>query len=415
MLKIGYASLVKDLPKANFKTVRLSNFTDDKLRELIKHNLESLNQITEYNIKHGIRMFRISSSLIPFGSLAINTLDWQEEFKEKIEEIRNKLFLHQIRFSVHPGQYTVLNSLDETIVENAILELEYHVKVLESFGGTQVNKMILHIGGVYGDKPLAMQRFIDVANNRLSSAVRRHLVLENDERSYTAEEVLFIAKETKLPMVFDNLHHKINPSLESLSDLEWIQVANQTWTLADGDQKIHYSQQAPNKRPGAHSQTIDLEIFKQFSQGVEADMMLEVKDKNRSVLKTQLLLNPNQKDLEQEWARYKYLVMSKSYALYSEIRQLFSGNKEVDVLEFYIIVDKALELDDSLSQEIVVLEHVWGYFKKLVEPKTKDTWLSMMIKFKAGSMSTKRMRSFLYNLAEDYDQTYLLDSYYFKQ
>lgn len=231
IIRIGYASLVWDFPKANFKTVRLKNFSVEKIRELIAFNLNSLNQITDYNIKHGIRMFRLSSSLIPFGSLPINSLDWVSEFSEEIEIIKSKLINHDIRISIHPGQYTVLNSKDPQVVENAILDLEYHVDVLKAFGGTRENKMILHIGGVYGDKKQATQRFIHVANNVLSDRVREHLILENDERSYSAQEVYEIAQATSLPMVFDNLHHKINPSFGGVSDLEIIKLVSETGPL----------------------------------------------------------------------------------------------------------------------------------------------------------------------------------------
>lgn len=413
MNKIGYASLVYDLPKANFKTVRLKNVTDEKLRDLIAYNLDSLNQILDYNVKHGITMFRISSSLIPFGSLPINALDWQKEFKGRLDIMKEKLYKYNIRFSVHPGQYTVLNSLDEQVVENAILELEYHVKILESLGGTQENKMILHIGGVYGDKPAAMARFIDVVNNHLSDNVRRHLILENDERSYTAEEVFWLCKQTKLPMVFDNLHHLINPSFLHLSDQEIIEKVNETWQAEDGKQKIHYSQQDPGKRAGAHSQSIELEIFKAFYQDLEVDIMLEVKDKNRSVLKVNLLMNPNMKELEKEWARYKYLVMSKSYGHYSKIRKLFSNNQEVDVLEFYRIVDEALQLPVAKAQEINAAEHVWGYFKKKVDQKMKDKFMNLIEKYKNDEVSIKRIKTFLYELTLKEGQEYLLSSYYF--
>lgn len=413
MNKIGYASLVYDLPDANFKTVRLKNLNDEKLRELIKYNLESLSEIIDYNIEHDIKMFRISSSLIPFGSLPINVIDWQEEFKELIQTIKEKLKDNEIRFSVHPGQYTVLNSLDSIVVDNAILELEYHVKVLESFGGTRENKMILHIGGVYGDKESAMERFINVANNRLSPSIRNHLVLENDERSYTAEEVFWIAKQTGLPMVFDNLHHAINPSFDLLNDQAIIKKVNKTWSIEDGKQKIHYSQQDPGKRPGGHSQTINLELFKEFNKSLEVDIMLEVKDKNRSVLKVQLLEKSDMRVLEKEWARYKYLVMSKSYKLYSEIRKLFSNNQEVDAIEFYRIVDEALALPTSKAQELVAIEHIWGYFKKTTSDKTKEKFLSLLDKYKEDKVSLKKIKSFLYVLTKTQEQEYLLKSYYF--
>lgn len=181
----------------------------------------------------------------------------------------------------------------------------------------------------------------------------------------------------------------------------------------DGRQKIHYSQQDLSKRPGAHSRTIDLKIFQAFCPGVEADIMLEVKDKTRSALKVNLFLKPDQKDLEKEWARYKYLVMSRSYKHYSQIRKLFANNARVDVLEFYAIIDEALDLESSRSQEIVTLEHVWGYFKKRMGEKTKEQFLLLLENYKENKVSLKRIKTYLYKLAIKENQEYLLQAYYF--
>ena len=54
-------------------------------------------------------------------------------------------------------------------------------------------KMILHVGGAYGGKPEAMDRFVEVANG-LPEAVRRRLVIENDDVTYTIAEVLDVSR-----------------------------------------------------------------------------------------------------------------------------------------------------------------------------------------------------------------------------
>jgi UV DNA damage endonuclease len=149
------------------------------------------------------------------------------------------------------------------------------------------NKIILHIGGIYGDKPAAIERFKSnyVA---LEERIKARLIIENDDKCYTAEEVLAIGQELKIPVVFDNLHHAINPSSKSQSIKEWIAACSKTWRKKDGAQKIHYSQQAQCKRAGSHSETIDLPIFLRLYKtlpSLDLDIMLEVKDKNVSALK----------------------------------------------------------------------------------------------------------------------------------
>ena len=80
--------------------------------------------------------------------------------------------------------------------------------------------MIIHIGGIFGDKAEAINRFINTCNTRLSERVRRHLIIENDDRLYHVEDVLYIAKHTGLPMVFDNLHNACNPGPSNWSERE---------------------------------------------------------------------------------------------------------------------------------------------------------------------------------------------------
>lgn len=67
-----------------------------------------------------------------------------------------------LRVSMHPGQYCVINSLREDVVARSIDELFYHASILEAMGLDATHKMVLHIGGVYGDKAQAMQRFAQV-------------------------------------------------------------------------------------------------------------------------------------------------------------------------------------------------------------------------------------------------------------
>ena len=52
--------------------------------------------------------------------------------------------------------------------------------------------------------------------------------------------------------------------------------------------KLHYSDQWPGKPPRAHAATVDVEAFRRFYERIAdfaLDIMLEVKDKEQSVLK----------------------------------------------------------------------------------------------------------------------------------
>ena len=195
-LKIGYACLNLDLDRS-FKTCRFTNLTNEKWIELISWNLETLKQMLIYTANHQIQMLRVSSDLIPFATKKKDgvDLDWRNYFKKEFEDLRNSIKQLKIRISFHPGQYTVLNSPKKEVVERAIADLNYHADLLALLGGNQSNKMVIHIGGIYGDKEAAIKRFIQITN-QLSNKIRRHLVIENDERLFTIEDVLYISHHT---------------------------------------------------------------------------------------------------------------------------------------------------------------------------------------------------------------------------
>ena len=209
-MAIGYACLNIGTPNTNIRSVMQRNATAEKLTEVITHNLEALEKMVDYNIANGIRLYRISSDLIPFGSSPVNMLDWPETHKEVFDRIGTKIRRGSMRVSFHPGQYTVLNSPTEDVVARAIEDLIYHDKILTALGTDATNKIVLHVGGTYGDKEAALDRFAENFQ-RLPESVQNRLIIENDDRLYNSEEVLELTNRLQIPSVFDNLHHAINP------------------------------------------------------------------------------------------------------------------------------------------------------------------------------------------------------------
>jgi UV DNA damage endonuclease len=277
-LRLGYACVNTGLPSSG-RTLRLANASPDRLRELIAGNLEALESILRWNAAHGIEVFRITSDLIPFGSHPVNELAWWDEFSPTLAEIGAL----GGRLSTHPGQYTVLSSRRPEVVAAAVAELEYHDRLLGALGLDSSHKIVLHAG--------APERF-PAGFERLSAGARARLVLENDER-VPLDRVLELAEKLGVPVVFDVFHHQLAPSFPGLSLRELVLRTAETWTALDGRQKIHFSTQAPGRRPGAHAETVDLAAFRELVDDVgdlPLDCMLEVKDKEQSVLRAQPLL-----------------------------------------------------------------------------------------------------------------------------
>lgn len=414
-MKIGYACLTLGVYNTNFRTCTLKTATKENLLNITEHNLETLDRIIDYNIKMGITLFRISSDIIPFGSSPVNNLPWDEIFKEKFRLIGEKLKLENIRVSMHPGQYTVLNSPNEDVVKRAVEDLNYHNRFLNALGTGKSSKIILHIGGVYGDKKAAIVRF-GKNYQLLNQGVKNRLVIENDDKSYNIGDVLQIGTVNRIPVVYDNLHNELLPFDRSKDDHYFISLVNNTWKADDGVQKIHYSQGAHLKRAGSHSKTINLEVFNEFLNTIpDVDIMLEVKDKNLSAVKVNNLIDGNKKisNLEKEWARYKYNILEHDPNRYQEIRSLLKGKEGYPVIEFYALIDQALTIEPSQGTQINAASHVWGYFKDEATENEKKKYASYIGSFKKGTYSIKAIKNLLLKMAVKYENAYLLNSYYF--
>jgi UV DNA damage endonuclease len=281
-LRLGYACVNTGLPSSG-RSVRLANATPDRLRKLIADNLDALETILRWNEQHGIEVFRVTSNLIPFGSHPVNELAWWEEYEARFEQIAGRLRRSVARLSTHPGQYTVLSSEKPGVVAAAVAELEYQNRLLDAFALGRSHKIVLHVG--------AVDRF-ETGFVQLSDGARSRLVLENDERT-PLDQILPLAERIGVPVVLDVFHHRLSPSLDGLSTRELVLRTAETWKEVDGRQKIHFSTQAPGKRPGAHAETIDLDAFSDLVDEVgdlPLDCMLEVKDKEQSVLQANELV-----------------------------------------------------------------------------------------------------------------------------
>ena len=205
-MRIGYACLLVGVEGTTIRTCRIDAATHERMASLVSQNLQTLHHILDYNHANSLPMFRISSDIIPFGSNKAVSFPWQTLYADELQALGKKAKQHDIRLSMHPGQYTVLNSPHSHVVENAIRDLAYHCDVLDAMGMDAANKIILHIGGTYGDKPAAIARF---KSNyiTLGDRIKSRLIIENDDTCYNIEDVLTVGQELKIPVVFDNLHH----------------------------------------------------------------------------------------------------------------------------------------------------------------------------------------------------------------
>ena len=250
---------------------------------IVQSNLDCLLRILQFNVAHTILFFRITSGLVPFASHPVCQFDWAGCFSQDFQTIGRFIKQNSMRISMHPGQFTLLNSENPAVVENSIKELSYHAKVLDLMELDATAKLQVHLGGVYGNRQKSIERFI--TNYRaLDENIRRRLVIENDDHSYTLKDCLEVHRSTGIPVLFDTLHHRILCSGESIG--EAISLVTGTWHEDDGTTMVDYSSSDTNDK--RHSKSLDKEHFSWFlneTRPFDFDVILEIKDKEASAMK----------------------------------------------------------------------------------------------------------------------------------
>lgn len=285
IMKIGYPCLNWSLPCSPNKTFRLKNYSIERLNKTIENNLSCLKSILEYNVAHNLLFFRISSDTVPFASHEVCTFDWSSHFRKPLRDIGSYIRDNSMRISMHPDQFTLINAYDDKIVDRSIRELFYHALLLDEMQLGTDAKIQIHIGGVYGDKKESMDRFAK-EYDRLDSAIRRRLVIENDDSRYHLANCLELHSMTGIPILYDEFHNLVNPSGYSTS--EALSAVSATWQCSDGIPMVDFSVQAEGEKRGTHAPSIDMTEFVAFlerSKPFDFDIMLEIKDKELSGLK----------------------------------------------------------------------------------------------------------------------------------
>jgi UV DNA damage repair endonuclease len=106
-----------------------------------------------------------------------------------------------VRLSFHPGQFCVLASENDNIVNRSIEEFEYHATMARWMGygrSFQDFKINVHISGKRG--PAGIQ----AALQRLSPEARNCITIENDEMSWGIDSSLELVNDVALVL---DLHH----------------------------------------------------------------------------------------------------------------------------------------------------------------------------------------------------------------
>ncbi|GAA4710550.1 UV DNA damage repair endonuclease UvsE [Brevibacillus fulvus] len=290
MIRLGYACIsmaTKNNPNKKTTVKQLEKLTPaerlKKLRKVLQTNFFNLMDLLAYNLEQNIFLYRLPSEFVPMATHPIAAdWDWASEFLWDFEKAGAYIREHGIRLTSHPGHYSILNSPNPKVLEATVKDFAYHAQVFDLMGLDDNSVLVTHVGGVYGDKASSLARFQENFAS-LPESIKKRLVVENDDTSFTMRDVLELCEALSVPMVFDYHHHTC--ANEGENWLDYLPRILATW--GDRTPKMHFSSPKSEKEFRAHADEIVLEDFLAFVASLsdyDVDVMLECKNKDTALL-----------------------------------------------------------------------------------------------------------------------------------
>ena len=295
-MNLGYACINTALKSNGIftnRTMRRKTFDSkglDYVSELSLQNVKDLETHIHWNNENKIKLFRLSSQIFP----------WMEEYEwsdlKDWDEILNRMLdIGKLatesgqRLTMHPGPFHCLASPNPKVVERTIKGLDKHAEQFDMMGfePSNYNKINIHVGGAYGDKKAALERFCKNFE-LLGDSTKKRLVIENDDspNEFSVKDLFDgIYQIIGIPITFDYFHHKFNTG--GMTEEEALKMAAITWPEGI-TQCCHYSESRRKKkldesiRPQAHS---DIIYEKIQTYGLEPDIVIEAKLKEQAIFK----------------------------------------------------------------------------------------------------------------------------------
>ena len=227
-----------------------------KLSGIIQNNFKTTRDIIHHCKKSGIKGYRLSSDLTPVlnhpdVNLSLEELPEYKIIQYQINELKKAIKETGIKVSAHPSEYITLTSEDPKAIQNSITDLETHADIFDRLDLPQSYEAPLNIHVRKDGDPIDISNRFILNYNKLSSAVRKRLVLENNDNANGVWSVknlhTYFYQTNGIPVTFDTLHHKILP--DNLTEEEAFNLAYETWNTTP---IFHYSEGKNNTRAHEH-------------------------------------------------------------------------------------------------------------------------------------------------------------------
>lgn len=291
-VRFGYVAMSLNVKNASpSKTMTLTAFSNltnreaaiRKLERIAGENLNNTLRLLRHNRAHDIHVYRFSSKLIPlFGHESLEGWNPIPLLQDTFRQIGEYVKEHQMRVSFHPDHFTVMSTPRPEVLLKSKEDLWRHHLMLVAMGLDERAKCNIHMGGIYGNKEQSLSRFI-TQFRLLEPSIQRRITLENDDKTFNAEETLIACEKLHLPMVLDIHHDAVNPSKKKGFEL-WSRIIK-TWENQKIPPKIHVSSPKNEKDIRAHADFVVSEELIKFLKSIrsntkELDVMIEAKKKD---------------------------------------------------------------------------------------------------------------------------------------
>lgn len=291
-VRLGYVSISLAIDKttasskvtyAHYKKLD-TKAASDKLHKVISSNISDFEKIINYNIANNIHFYRLTSSLFPLDSLV--KIDYNL-YKNHLMKIGNIIKENNMKVTMHPNQFCVLNSINPSVVASSIIILNNHKNILKLLGID--SSLVLHVGSGVNGKEESINRFI-YNFNKLDASIKKLIIIENDDKIFNVEDILNLCNKIKRPMALDYHHHMINYSNSDIN--VYLPNIFNSWEKEGQIPKMHFSSSKSKLKNDirSHNDYINVDDFIKFIEIIkkynkDVDIMIEAKKKDEALFR----------------------------------------------------------------------------------------------------------------------------------
>ncbi len=300
LVRFGFVAMSVLLEKASpSKTVTYKNYQQlarqdsgaalVKVKRVAGENLFNTLRLLRHCQANGVKLYRFSSKIIPLATHpGLTGWDYLTELSPQLQQLGDFVKQHEMRVTFHPDHFTLINTPRKDVFHASVADLVHHCRLLDFMGLNDQAKLITHIGGGYGNKESALDKFTENWA-RIQQDIARRITLENDDKTFTARDTLCLCQKLQLPMVLDIHHFSCNHETDSrLEDIYPGFVT--TWQKTGLPPKIHVSSPKSEADNRGHHDYVEPGSVYNFlrlarEMQIDLDVMVEAKQKDQAMFK----------------------------------------------------------------------------------------------------------------------------------